>query len=33
MWCPPTRSKTNPAKILVVMIKDKGKPGSRMVNQ
>jgi quercetin dioxygenase-like cupin family protein len=26
-------SKTNPAKILVVMIKDKGKPGSRMVNQ
>jgi quercetin dioxygenase-like cupin family protein len=26
-------SKTNRAKILVVMIKDKGKPGSRTVNQ
>jgi quercetin dioxygenase-like cupin family protein len=26
-------SKTNPAKILVVMIKDKDKPGSRMVNR
>jgi quercetin dioxygenase-like cupin family protein len=26
-------SKTKPAKILVVMLKDKGKPGSRLVNQ